>query len=117
MRRCFNIKNLRISLVVEWLRLCGPNAGGPGPKTSGGSDGKELACNAGVLGSIPGSGRRFPGEGNGNPLQYSCLENPMDRGAWQAIVYWVEKSQIQLNDFTFFQDPSLISKLKSTCHN
>ena len=44
------------------------------------SDSKESACNAGDLGSIPGSGR-FPGEGNGNPLQYSCLENPMDRGA------------------------------------
>ena len=45
-----------------------------------GSDGKESACNAGDMGSIPGSGRS-PGEGNGNPLQYSCLENPMDRGA------------------------------------
>ena len=44
---------------------------------SGGSDGKKSACNAGDLGSMPGSGR-FPGEGNGNPLQYSCLENPMD---------------------------------------
>ena len=47
----------------------------------GGSDGKVSAYNAGYLGSIPGSGRS-PGEGNGNPLQYSCLENPMDRGAW-----------------------------------
>ena len=47
----------------------------------GGSDGKESACNAGDLGSIPGSGRS-PGEGNGNPLQYSCLENPMEGGAW-----------------------------------
>ena len=47
----------------------------------GGSDGKESACTAGDLGLIPGLGR-FPGEGNGNPLQYSCLENPMDRGAW-----------------------------------
>ena len=46
----------------------------------GGSDGKASACNAGDLGSIPGSGRS-PGEGNGNPLQHSCLENPMDRGA------------------------------------
>ena len=46
---------------------------------------KEYACNAGDLGSIPGLGR-LPGEGNGNPLQYSCLENPMDRGVWQAIV-------------------------------
>ena len=47
----------------------------------GGSDGKESACNAQDLGLIPGSGRS-PGEGNGNPLQYSCLENPMDGGAW-----------------------------------
>ena len=46
-----------------------------------GSDGKESACKAGVVGSIPGQ-ERSPGEGNGNPLQYSCLENPMDRGAW-----------------------------------
>ena len=47
----------------------------------GGSDGKASACNAGDPGSIPGSGRS-PGEGNGDPLQHSCLENPMDRGAW-----------------------------------
>ena len=46
---------------------------------------KESACNAGDLGSIPGSGRSFR-EGNGSPLQYSCLENPMDRGVWQATV-------------------------------
>ena len=52
----------------------------------GGSDGKESACNATDLGSIPGLGR-FPGEGNGNPLQYSRLENPKDRGAWQATVH------------------------------
>ena len=50
-----------------------------------GSDGKESACNSGDQGSIPGLGRS-PGEGNGNPLQYSCLENPMDRGSWQATV-------------------------------
>ena len=61
------------------------------------SDGKESTCNAGDLGSIPGSGRS-PGEGNVNPLQYSGLENPMDRGAWLAIVYGVEKSQTQLSD-------------------
>ena len=47
----------------------------------GGSDGKASVYNAGGLGSIPGSGR-FPGEGNGNPLQHSCLENPMDRRTW-----------------------------------
>ena len=56
-----------------------------------GSDGKESACNAGDLGSIPGSGRS-PGEGNGNPLQYSCLENPMYGGAWWATVHGVAKS-------------------------
>ena len=55
---------------------------------SSGSDGKESACNAGDAASIPGLGRS-PGEGNGSPLQYSCLENPMDRGAWQATVHGV----------------------------
>ena len=53
-----------------------------------GSDGKESACNAGDLGSIPGLGRS-PGEGNGNPLQYSCLQNPMDREAWGATAQGV----------------------------
>ena len=61
---------------------------------------KASACNAGDLGSIPGSGRS-PGEGNGNPLQYSCLENPMDGGAWWATVHGVAKSRTRLNDFTF----------------
>ena len=56
----------------------------------GGSDSKESACNAGEPGLIPGSARS-PGEGNGNPLQYSCLENPMDRGAWKATVHGVTK--------------------------
>ena len=54
------------------------------------SVGKESACSAGELGSIPGLGR-YPGEGNGNPIQYSCLENPMDRGAWQATVHGVTR--------------------------
>ena len=54
----------------------------------GGSEVKASACNAGDLGSIPGLGRS-PGEGNGNPLQYSCLENPMDGGVWWAKAYWV----------------------------
>ena len=53
---------------------------------SGGSESKESACNAGDLGLISGSGRSL-GEGNSNPLQYSCLENPMDRGAWWAAVH------------------------------
>ena len=56
-----------------------------------GSVGKESACNAGDSGLIPGSGRS-PGEGNGNPLQYSCLENSMDREAGQAAVHGIAKS-------------------------
>ena len=63
----------------------------------GSSDGKNSARNAGDLGLIPDSGIS-PGEGNGNPLQYSCLENSMDRGAWQATVHRVTKSQTQLRD-------------------
>ena len=55
-----------------------------------GSDGEEYACNVRDLGSIPGSGRS-PGEGRGNPLQYSGLENPMDRGAWWATVHGAAK--------------------------
>ena len=60
----------------------------------------KSACTAGDPVSILGSGRS-PGEGNGNPLQYSCLENPMDRGAWQSIIHGITKSLTQLNDFTF----------------
>ena len=62
---------------------------------------KNLPANAGDAGSIPGLGRS-PGEGNGNPLQYSCLENPMDRGAWQAAVHGVAKeldTTQQLNNY------------------
>ena len=62
-----------------------------------GSDGKESACSAGDMSSIPGSGRS-PGEGNGNPLQYSGLENPMTRGAWQATVHEIAKNWAQLSD-------------------
>ena len=58
----------------------------------GGSEVKASACNAGDLGSTPGL-RRSPGEGNGHPLQYSCLENPMDGGVWWATVHGVTKSQ------------------------
>ena len=54
------------------------------------SVGKPSVCNAGDLGSIPGLGRS-PGEGNGNPLQHSCLENPMDKGAWRATVHGVTR--------------------------
>ena len=60
-----------------------------------GSDSKESACNAGDTGLIPGSGRS-PGEANGNPVQYSCLENSMDKGAW-----WVAKSQTRLSDYHY----------------
>ena len=67
----------------------------------GGSEVKASACNAGDLGSIPGSGRS-PGGGNGNPLQYSCLENPMDRGTWQATVHGIAKSRTRLSDFTMY---------------
>ena len=64
----------------------------------GGSHGKESACNAGDSGLIPGLGRS-PGEGNGNPLQDYCLENPMDRGAWWATAHVVAKSRTRLSDF------------------
>ena len=63
----------------------------------GDSDGKESACNAGDPYSIPELGRS-PGEGKGYPPQYSCLENPIDRGAWQATVHGVAKSQTRLSD-------------------
>ena len=63
----------------------------------GGSDGKASVYNAGDLDSIPGLGRSSGG-GHGNPLQYSCLENPMDRGAWWATVHGFTKSYTQLSD-------------------
>ena len=59
----------------------------------GGSDSKEFACNVGCLGSVPGSGRS-PEGGHGYPLQYSCLENPMVRGAWRATVHGVTESDM-----------------------
>ena len=65
----------------------------------GGSDGKASACNVGDPGSIPGSGRS-PGEGNGNTLQYSCLENSMDGGAWWVTVHGDTKSGARLSDFS-----------------
>ena len=63
----------------------------------GGSDSKESACSAGDLGLIPGLGRS-PGEENGNSLQYSCLENSMDKGVWWATIHGVAKSQTRLSD-------------------
>ena len=82
-----------------------------------------FACNVGDPGSIPGSGRS-PGEGNGNPLQDSCLENPMDRGAWWATVHGVAKSRTQLSDFThslytvplFHYKPKVFCNLKMKTH-
>ena len=75
----------------------------------GGSEAKASTCNVGNLGSIPGSGRS-PGEGNGYPLQYSCLGNPMDRRAWWATVHGVEKSQTRLSDFTFKVTKQAVNK-------
>ena len=71
-------------------------------KTSfpGGSEDKASAHNAGDLGLIPRLGR-YSGEANGNPLQYSCLENSMDEGAWWTVVHGVTKSWTQLSNFTF----------------
>ena len=67
--------------------------------------GEESICNAGDLGLIPGL-EISPGEGNGNPLQCSCLENPMDRGAWQTTFQGVTKSLTGLSDFHFHFSPS-----------
>ena len=76
----------------------------PNRGTPDGSEGKESACNARDTGDeslIPGLGRS-PGERNGNPLQYLCLENSMDRGVWQSVVHGVPKNWTWLSDFTFF---------------
>ena len=70
------------------------------PGFPGGSDSKVSACNVGDLGLIPGLGRS-PGEGNGNPLQFSCLENLMDGGTWWATIHGVSKSWTRLSDFIF----------------
>ena len=93
------VKNLR-AMQETWVQSLGwedPPEKGKATHSSnicfpGGSDGKESTCNAGDLGSVPGLGRS-PGEGHGNPLQYSCLENPMDRGACRAAVHRVKKSR------------------------
>ena len=77
-------------------------------KYPAGSDGIESACNAWVLGSVPGLGKS-PGEGSGYPLQCSCLENFMDRGAWWAPVHGVAKSQARLSDQHFHFSPSISS--------
>ena len=102
--------------LESWHVFSGPTHLPPqGPRCSAlpqvscpscGSDDKESACNVEVVGSIPRLGR-FPGEGNGNPLQYSCLENSMDRGAWQATVYGVTKSQTHFHFSPSFQESLL----------
>ena len=81
----------------------------------GDSEVKVSACNVGDLSSIPGSGRS-PGGGKGNPLQYSCLENPMDRGAWWATVHGVTESRTRLSDLTLtnYTCSTVTSILKST---
>ena len=80
-----NIPNVFFTILCHFLDL------------SGSSGGKESVCNAGDPGSIPGSGRS-PRQGNGNPLQYSCLKNPMDRGAWRATVHQVTKRRPRLSN-------------------
>jgi len=89
---------LQLSLVCVCIHIF---AWGFVWKLEGDSDGIESTSNAGEAGSIPGS-RRSPGEGNGYPLQYSCLENSKDRGAWRATFHGVPKSQIQLSDFHLY---------------
>ena len=84
----YHIKTTVIEIIRIWWPLYG-------------SDGKTFAYNVGNLGSMPGLGRS-PGERNGSPLQNSCLENPMDRQAWYAIVHGVTKSRTQLSNFTSF---------------
>ena len=75
----------KVLKIAVMMKLNGPQVNSE--LSPGGSDGKESACNAGEPGSIPGL-ERCPGEGNGNPFQYSCLENSMDRGAWGAYIQW-----------------------------
>ena len=91
-----NLKNLVISNVHTSVHPCILKRSLPG-NFPGGSEVKASACNAGDLGSIPGSGIS-PGEGNGNPLQYSCLKSSMVRGAWWPTVHGVAKSQTRLSD-------------------
>ena len=102
-------EHMRISRVFEYSITCGAQWQKRSQNVCssflkevfpGGSDGKEAACNEGGLGSVPGSGRS-PEEGNVYPLQFSCLENPMDRGAWWNIVRGVAKSQTRLSNSHF----------------
>ena len=86
-----------VTVNIQWTQEEGMQSSLSGLKhRSSGSDWKESACNAGDPGSILGSGRSA-GEGSGNPLQYSCLENPMDRGAWLSTVHRVTQSPTRLS--------------------
>ena len=86
-----------LSWAREWVKMRVECGDGCQPHRLCGSDSKESVCNAKDAGSIPGLGRSCGG-GHGNPLQYSCLENPMDRGAWWAAVHGVTQSQTWLSD-------------------
>ena len=91
----------------------------PSKSFPGGSDGKESACSVGDPGSIPGSGRS-PGEGNGNPFQYPCLDNSVDRGAWQAIVHGLAESDMTERLHFPVQgdlDPTCCGAAKPVCLN
>ena len=104
-----------------------PRAGAPGQRSCpictlprgqglpGGSEGKASACNGGDPDSIPGSGRS-PGEVNGNPLQYSCQEIPMDGGAWEATVHRVARSRTQLSNLTSLRGQHLLSTYYTHTH-
>ena len=97
------LKTQKFCLLIQHrssLQVLKPNCGSTSIVCSGfrgGSDGKESACNAGDLGLIPGLGRS-PGGEHGNPVQYSCLENPIDKRVWQATIHGVIKSQTQLSE-------------------
>ena len=93
-------QNLRVLIKTASVNMSYPRKGRRGGFFSDSSDGKESACKVGDLGLIPGLGRSS-GEGNSYPLQYSGLENSMDRGAWQATVPRVAKSWTRLSDFHF----------------
>ena len=92
-----------LQVLLVWGCSQNPHLPGNAGKAWGWRDwpvGEESACSVGDPGSSPGLGR-FPGGGHGNPLQYSCLENPVDRGAWWATVHGFSMSRTRLNDFTF----------------
>ena len=106
--RRYGLYTLNFSPSLLYIRIWYPS------DFPGGSDGKESACNAGDLGLIPGLGR-YPGHGNGNPLQYSCLESSMDRGALWAIVHGATESDIA--ESLLHPDPNKFIILKLlVCH-